>query len=206
MRDRTRSEQPDRRSASPRPRDCRPTPGPADADVLLTGAAGFVGSRLWPALDTAGLRVRCVTRDAERAARRWPERDWVQADLADPTDRDRALAGCRVAYYLVHGLAEGRRDFRSQEAALARAFSEAAARQGIERIVYLGGVAPQGPPSEHLRSRLEVGEALRAGQVPVIELRAGMIVGAGSTSWLIVRDLAARLPAMVLPRWMQTRS
>jgi len=147
-----------------------------------------------------------VTRDAERAARRWPERDWAQADLADPADRDRALAGCRVAYYLVHGLAEGRRDFRSQEAALARAFSEAAARQGIERIVYLGGVAPQGPPSEHLRSRLEVGEALRAGQVPVIELRAGMIVGAGSTSWLIVRDLAARLPAMVLPRWMQTRS
>jgi uncharacterized protein YbjT (DUF2867 family) len=181
-------------------------PGPTDGEVLLTGAAGFVGSRLWPALNAEGLRVRCVTRDAERAAHRWPERDWVQADLADPAGRVRALAGCRVAYYLVHGLAERQQDFRSHEVALARAFSDAAARQGIERIVYLGGVAPQGPPSEHLRSRLEVGEALRAGPVPVVELRAGMIVGAGSTSWLIVRDLAARLPAMVLPRWMQTRS
>jgi len=181
-------------------------PDPTDGEVLLTGAAGFVGSRLWPALNAEGLRVRCVTRDAERAAHRWPERDWVQADLAAPAGRVRALAGCRVAYYLVHGLAERQQDFRSHEVALARAFSDAAARQGLERIVYLGGVAPQGPPSEHLRSRLEVGEALRAGPVPVVELRAGMIVGAGSTSWLIVRDLAARLPAMVLPRWMQTRS
>ena len=178
----------------------------ASGAVLLTGAGGFVGSRLWPALHAEGLRIRCVSRDAGRAARRWPEREWVQADLADPGDLVRALAGCRVAYYLVHGLAERQPDFRSHEVALARAFSDAAARQGIERIVYLGGVAPQGPPSEHLRSRLEVGDALRAGQVPVVELRAGMIVGAGSTSWLIVRDLAARLPAMVLPRWMQTRS
>ncbi|HZO30197.1 MAG TPA: NAD-dependent epimerase/dehydratase family protein [Chloroflexota bacterium] len=175
-------------------------------DVLLTGAAGFVGSRLWPALNAVGLRVRCVSRDAERAAHRWPERQWVQADLADPADLTRALAGCRVAYYLVHGLAERQRDFRSHEVALARAFSDAAARAGLERIIYLGGVAPLGAPSEHLRSRLEVGAALRAGRVPTIELRAGMVVGTGSTSWLIVRDLTARLPAMVLPRWMQTRS
>ncbi len=176
------------------------------SDVLLTGAAGFVGSRLWPALNAAGLRVRCVSRDADRASQRWPDRQWVQADLAEPGDLRRALDGCRVAYYLVHGLAEQQRDFRSREVALAQAFSDAAARAGLERVIYLGGVAPQGPPSEHLRSRLEVGEALRAGIVPTIELRAGMIVGAGSTSWLIVRDLAARLPAMVLPRWMQTRS
>ena len=176
------------------------------AEVLLTGAAGFVGSRLWPVLDAAGSSVRCVSRNAGRAARRWPERDWVQADLADRGDLARALAGCRVAYYLVHGMAEPQRDFRTREVALARAFSDEAARAGLERIVYLGGVAPHGPASEHLRSRLEAGEALRAGRVPTIELRAGMIVGAGSTSWLIVRDLAARLPAMVLPRWMRTRS
>jgi uncharacterized protein YbjT (DUF2867 family) len=181
-------------------------PEDADPEVLLTGAAGFIGSRLWPALDAHGLRVRCVSRDAARAARRWPDRGWVQADLAAPGDLDRALAGCRVAYYLVHGMAERQRDFRAREVALARAFCDAAARAGLERIVYLGGVAPQGPPSEHLRSRLEVGEALRAGRVPAIELRAGMIVGAGSTSWLIVRDLAARLPGMILPRWMRTRS
>ena len=178
----------------------------ARPEVLLTGAAGFIGSRLWPVLDAAGERVRCVSRDAERAARRWPGRGWVQADLADPGDLDRALAGCRVAYYLVHGMAERRRDFRAREVALALAFRDAAARAGLERVVYLGGVEPQGPASEHLRSRLEVGEALRGGRVPTIELRAGMIVGAGSTSWLIVRDLAARLPGMILPRWMRTRS
>src|SRR3954454_19480904 len=131
-------------------------PDLASGDVLLTDAAGFVGSRLWPALNGAGLRVRCLSRDAERAAHRWPDRQWMQADLADPAELTRALAGCRVAYYLVHGLAERRRDFRSHEVALARAFSDAAARAGVERIVYLGGVAPQGAPSEHLRSRLEV--------------------------------------------------
>jgi len=178
----------------------------AGPEVLLTGAAGFIGNRLWPVLDAAGLRVRCVSRDAERAARRWPERDWLQADLTDPNDLDHALAGCRVAYYLVHGMAEQQRDFRAREVELAGVFRDAADRAGLERIVYLGGVEPQGPASEHLRSRLEVGEALRAGRVPTIELRAGMIVGAGSTSWLIVRDLAARLPGMILPRWMRTRS
>jgi uncharacterized protein YbjT (DUF2867 family) len=82
----------------------------------------------------------------------------------------------------------------------------AAERAGIERIVYLGGIAPQGRPSEHLRSRLEVGRMLRTGGVPALELRAGMIVGFGSASWRIVRDLAARLPAMVLPRWLRSRS
>src|SRR5215212_4222429 len=97
--------------------------------------------------------------------------------------------------HLVHGLAEGQRDFRIHEVALAWAFSDAAAGAGVERIIYLGGVAPQGARSEHLRGRLEVGAALRAGPVPTIELRAGMNVGAGSTSWLIVRALVAPLIA-----------
>src|SRR5215208_3521322 len=104
----------------------------AGSEVLLTGAAGFIGTRLWPALDAHGLRVRCVSRDAERAARRWPGRGWVQADLAAPGDLDRALAGCRLAYYLVHGMAEQHRDFRAREVALARAFGNAAARAGLE--------------------------------------------------------------------------
>lgn len=180
--------------------------GVITAEVLLTGASGFVGRRLAPALAAEGVAVRCVSRDAERAARRWPEQVWVSADLARADDLARALDGCRQAYYLVHSMAEPGVDFGAREVRLARAFATAAADAGLERIVYLGGVAPQGPPSEHLRSRLEVGEALRAGRVPTLELRAAMIVGSGSISWLIVRDLAARLPAMVLPRWLRSRS
>ncbi len=181
-------------------------PDAARIDVLLTGAAGFIGSHIWSALDAEGLRIRCVTRDVEKARRRWPERDWVQADLSDRDDLRRALSDCRVAYYLVHSMGEKQRDFRAREVALARSFAEAAAKAGLERIVYLGGVAPRGTPSKHLLSRLEVGNALRAGRVPTLELRASMIVGVGSTSWLIVRDLAARLPLMVLPRWMRSLS
>jgi uncharacterized protein YbjT (DUF2867 family) len=117
----------------------------------------------------------------------------------------RALDGCRAALYLVHGIGEGA-DYHRREVRAAATFSAAAAAAGVERIVYLGGVAPTGTGSAHLRSRLEVGEALRAGSVKTIELRASMIVGHGSLSWLMVRDLAARLPVMVLPRWLKSRT
>jgi uncharacterized protein YbjT (DUF2867 family) len=100
----------------------------------------------------------------------------------------------------------GAAHFRQLEQRAARAFAEAAAKAGVERIVYLGGPAPLGPPSEHLRSRLEVGETLRAGSVVAVELRASMVIGAGSASWQIVRDLAMRLPIMVLPKWLGSRT
>jgi uncharacterized protein YbjT (DUF2867 family) len=93
-----------------------------------------------------------------------------------------------------------------REVRAAETFARAARRARVERVVYLGGVAPAGPPSEHLRARLATGQALRDGAVPCLELRAGMIVGEGSASWTIVRDLAARLPAMVLPAWLRHRS
>jgi uncharacterized protein YbjT (DUF2867 family) len=96
-------------------------------------------------------------------------------------------------------------DYRRREREAAERFAGAAARSGLQRIIYLGGVRPEGPPSEHLASRLEVGEALRGGAVPALELRAGLIVGTGSLSWTIVRDLAARLPVMVLPAWLKSR-
>ena len=105
----------------------------------------------------------------------------------------------------MHGIGEGP-DYHRQEVRAALTFSAAAAAAGVERIVYLGGVAPEGVGSLHLRSRLDVGEALRAGPVMTIELRASMIVGYGSLSWLIVRDLAARLPVMVLPQWLKSRT
>jgi len=173
--------------------------------LLLTGATGFVGRAVRPALTRDGWHVRCLTRDAQRAQNREPALDWVQGDVADPASCARALDRCQAALFLVHGIGEGA-DYHRHEVIAAQTFSKAAAAAGVERIVYLGGVAPIGAGSDHLRSRLDVGEALRAGSVKTIELRASMIVGHGSLSWLIVRDLAARLPFMVLPRWLKSRT
>ena len=172
--------------------------------ILLTGATGFVGSALHPALARRG-PVRCLTRDVARARARWPRLDWVEGDVADEPACARALDGCRAAFYLVHSIGESP-DFRRREVEAARRFAEAAGAAGVHRIIYLGGVAPSGRISEHLRSRIEVGEALRAGPVLTVELRASMIIGHGSLSWLVVRDLAARLPVMVLPRWLRSRT
>lgn len=174
--------------------------------VLLTGATGFVGGYLYPELRRAGMAVRCLTRNAERARARRPECEWVEGDVCDPEAMRRALDGCEAAYYLVHGMSEGHGDFEQRELAAAEVFRTAAAVAGVGRIVYLGGLEPQGPPTPHLRSRLEVGECLRGGTVPTVELRASMIIGWGSLSWLIVRDLAARLPVMVLPSWLCSRT
>lgn len=174
--------------------------------LLLTGATGFVGSAAGPALAAVGWHVRCLSRDAARARERAPALEWVQGDVHDPASCVRAMDGCRAALYLVHGIGEGA-DYRAREIEAAETFSAAAAEAGLARIIYLGGVAPPAEGgSEHLRSRLEVGAALRAGSVPALELRASMIVGHGSLSWLIVRDLAARLPVMVLPRWLRSRT
>jgi len=183
------------------------SPAPATRTVLLTGATGFVGRAAFPALERAGWHVRCATRDAARAAVRWPGREWITLDVADPESTARALEGCEAALYLVHGMSSHGDDFRSAERRQAETFATAAERMRLRRIVYLGGVvAPDAEASEHLRSRQEVGEALRAGLVSTVELRASMIIGHGSLSWLIVRDLAARLPVMVLPRWLQSRT
>ena len=174
------------------------------ARILLTGASGFVGSSLHPALTRVGYAVRGMTRIPERALSRWPDREWVAGDLEDEASVRAALDGCDAAYYLAHSMGGGA-DFRQREHEQAERFSRIAAECGVQRIVYLGGIDPQGPPSEHLASRLEVGRILREGAVPTLELRAGMIVGTGSLSWTIVRDLAARLPFMVLPKWLKSR-
>ena len=173
--------------------------------VLVAGATGFVGSNLTRALGKAGVDVRCGSRDADRARRTRPDLKWVHLDVNDPANVAAALAGCSSAVYLVHGMAQGA-GYEEREHAAASAFAEGAAAAGLERIVYLGGVAPPDHPSRHLRSRLATGELLRAGKVPVFELRAAMIIGQSSISWQIVRDLAHRLPVMILPRWLSHRS
>jgi uncharacterized protein YbjT (DUF2867 family) len=173
--------------------------------ALVTGASGFIGRALIPALRARGLDVVATSRHSTTAA---PADGvvWRSCDLLDPASLPAAFAGTRVAYYLVHSMGGGHANFRELERRTAQAFVTAAAAAGVERIVYLGGPAPPGVPSEHLRSRLEVGEILRAGPVRAVELRASMVIGHGSASWQIVRDLAVRLPVMVLPRWLASRT
>ena len=190
----------------------RPVPSPFEAGVrivptecaLVTGATGFVGRALTPALVARGYRVVAASRHPGRNVE--PDIEWRTCDLLREESLDAAFQGVNVAYYLVHSMGGGGQDFRELERRSARSFVAAAARAGVRRIVYLGGPAPSGRPSEHLQSRLEVGEILRSGAVPAVELRASMVIGHGSASWQIVRDLAMRLPVMLLPKWLGSRT
>lgn len=172
--------------------------------ALVTGANGFIGRALVPCLVARGYRVTAATRNSAppEAA---PGVQWRTCDLLQPSSLGAACAGARVAYFLVHSMGAGS-NYAELDRRAARLFASAAADAGVERIVYLGGPAPRGEPSEHLRSRLEVGEILRSGPVPTVELRASMVIGDGSASFQIVRDLAERLPIMVLPRWLASRT
>lgn len=125
--------------------------------------------------------------------------------MSDPSSIEPAIAGCDAAVYLIHSI-DDTKDYPAREARGAEAFLAAAERAGVRRIVYVGGVAPKEKASRHLLSRLHTGEILRSGRVSTIELRCGLIIGAGGSSWMMVRDLAARLPAMLLPRWLQFSS
>ncbi|MBI5537382.1 MAG: NAD-dependent epimerase/dehydratase family protein [Deltaproteobacteria bacterium] len=172
--------------------------------VLITGATGFVGSALRPALIGRGYRVRGTTR---RLRDGLDERvEWVEADLDRPETLDDALRGVHCAFYLVHSMGGDHVDFAAAERRCAQDFAACASRAGVQRIVYLGGPAPRGRASPHLASRLQVGSILRASAVPTIELRASMIMGHDSASWQIVRDLSLRLPAMILPKWLDSRT
>ncbi len=174
--------------------------------ALVFGASGYVGSNLVPRLARSGQRVRAAARNVKvLEAREWQGVELVQADALDPATLPAALEGVDVAYYLVHSMAAGR-DFGRLDVEAARAFAAAAAEAGVKRIVYLGGLVPQGADSEHLVSRRETGEVLRAGTVAVTELRAGIIVGAGSAAYEVMRDLVNHLPLMVTPRWVKSKS
>jgi uncharacterized protein YbjT (DUF2867 family) len=172
--------------------------------VLVTGATGFIGRTLVTALVASGNQVIALSRRPPSS--RLAGVTWRACDLSRPESLGQAFSGVRVAFYLVHSMAGGASHFRELERNAVQAFVAAAAAAGVERVVYLGGPAPIGVPSEHLRSRLEVGEILRAGPVRTVELRASMVIGAGSASWQIVRDLAVRLPLMVLPKWLSSRT
>jgi uncharacterized protein YbjT (DUF2867 family) len=159
-----------------------------------------------PILARAGASVVGATRDVDAARRHQPGHEFVRLDLQQPDTVRAALEGCTQAVYLVHGMGNADHEYERAEHAAAMTFRVAAAAAGVRRIVYLGGMRPAGPPSRHLRSRLATGQCLREGPVPVIELQATMVIGCGSDSFRMVRDLAARLPAMLLPKWLNSRT
>ena len=182
--------------------------------VLLTGATGFIGGRLLPALDDAGFSVRCLVRPGETLVVRRPlarQPEVVAADLLDASSLPAALAGMDAAYYLVHsmgGRTIGEIDaFAERDRRAATNFLAAAEAAGLARIIYLGGLGETGAKlSHHLASRLEVARILQSGsRVTTTALRAGVIIGAGGASFELLRYLVERLPVMTVPRWVDTR-
>ena len=174
--------------------------------VLVFGASGYIGTNLVPRLLDEGVEVRAAARSRRvLEARGWAGAELAEADALKPESLPAALEGVDTAYYLVHSMAAGR-GFGALDLEAARNFAAAAQAAGVRCIVYLGGLVPAGADSEHIVSRRDTGEVLREGTVPVIELRAGIIVGPGSAAFEVMRDLVLNLPMMVTPRWVQAKS
>ena len=180
---------------------------PARKDLrLVFGASGYIGSNLVPKLLSRDIAVRAVSRQMQALkARHWKNVELVEADALEPDTLKQALLNVDTAYYLVHSMAAGR-NFSSLDLKAAANFAIAAESAGVRRIIYLGGLVPEDADSEHIVSRRETGEILRQGKVPVTEVRAGIIVGAGSAAFEVMRDLVFHLPAMITPRWVRAKS
>jgi len=172
--------------------------------ILLTGATGYVGGRLLLALESRGERVRCLARRPEALAQKVaPMTEVVAGDVLDRASLDAALRGVETAFYLVHSMGS-KGSFEQKDRRAAESFGAAARQAGVRRIIYLGGLGRDDEDlSSHLRSRQEVGEVLRHSGVPVIELRASIVIGSGSLSFEMIRALVERLPVMVTPRWVK---
>jgi uncharacterized protein YbjT (DUF2867 family) len=170
--------------------------------ILVTGATGFIGRRLVPALLDDGHEVRAMTRHPETYD---GPGDPVAGDVHDPDSLAEPLAGIEIAYYLVHSLDDA--DFERKDAAAAKAFADKAADQGVRQIIYMGGLGDDDEDmSAHLRSRREVEGLLGSTGIPVTVLRAAIVVGHGGISWELTRQLVKNLPAMVVPKWASTRT
>src|SRR6187402_991891 len=178
--------------------------------IAVTGATGYIGTRLVPRLAGAGYEVRCLV----RSPRKLNDRPWIThqgievltSDLDDEPGLEEQLRGCEAAFYLVHSMESAGSDYAERDRAMAHRFASAAEHAGVERIIFLGGLGDDSDArlSEHLSSRREVERVLQSGTVPVTVFRAAMIIGSGSVSFEILRYLAERLPVLVTPRWVRT--
>ena len=175
--------------------------------ALVTGATGFIGGRLAARLAEDGASVRCLVRDRDRA--RPLERhghELHEGDVSRPETLAGAGRGVDVAYYLIHSMgrgSQGKDDLVERERSAAAGFARMAREEGVERVIYLGGLGDQ-PGSEHLRSRHETALALEEEGPPLTYFRAAMVVGSASESFRTLRYLVERLPAMIAPAWLST--
>ena len=181
----------------------------ADRHILVTGVTGYIGGRLVPRLLERGARVRVLVRGgaARLNGRPWQDQvDIAVGDVLDPATLPAAMEEIDAAYYLIHSMS-GNDEFSNRDVQAAQNFGRAAAQAGLKNIIYMGGLGdPDSDLSEHLRSRQETGNTLRKYRVPVTEFQAGMVVGSGSISFEMLRNLAERLPVMICPRWVYTRT
>ena len=174
--------------------------------ILVTGATGYVGGRLVPRLLEKGFKVRCLARDSSRLIGRWENADIVQGDVLDRNSLIDKFNGIETAYYLIHSMGSSD-EFSKTDLIAAENFASASERQGVKRIIYLGGLGSSKENlSKHLSSRIKTGDTLRKSNVPVTEFRAGVIVGSGSLSFEMIRYLTERLAVMLTPRWVNTKT
>jgi uncharacterized protein YbjT (DUF2867 family) len=178
--------------------------------VLLTGANGYIGKRLLPILIERGCEVVCAVRDKDRFPRdgfyEHPNVSVVEIDfLSDVTFID-ALQDIDAAYYLIHSMSDDSSSFEKLESTSAKHFVQLVDQTSARQIIYLGGITNEDVLSKHLASRKKVDEILRISKVPVTSLKAAIIVGSGSSSFEIIRDLAEKLPIMIAPKWLNTRT
>ena len=176
--------------------------------TLVTGATGYVGGLLAPALLAEGHRVRALARDPSKADLA-PDIERAKGDVVSGEGLREALDGVDVAYYLIHAMGRGSGptdEFAERDRRGARNFGAAARDAGVRRIVYLGGLEAEGHASAHLRSREEVASILAEHVAGTVHVRAAMVLGSGSASFVMLRSLVERLPAMVTPRWIDPRS
>ena len=174
---------------------------------LITGASGYVGGRLVRTLVDGGFDIRILVRDRNKVkGQPWASAVEISEGSAESrADLDAALAGVHTAYYLLHSINLGP-NFHEVEAEMARNFAQAAEAAGVAQIVYLGGIANDVNISKHLASRARTGTELASTSVPVMELRAGIIIGSGSASFEMLRHLTHRLPIMTTPKWVMNRT